>query len=508
MPESTATADDSAIDDRVPEPTAGTRTELAETPEAKSEPADASASADAPRKAKTGLTLFALGSAGLVVSLQQTMVLPLIPRMITDLHTSVAAVSWVFTATLLVGAISTPLLSRFGDMYGKKKMLTIAMALLVAGSVLCALADSLVVMIAGRALQGASAAVIPLAIGTIRDTFPREKVTGAIGIVSATLGVGGAGGMLMTGLIAQHTASNHPVFWVATAMAVLGLVSVVLFTAESGSRAGGRPDLLGGTLLGGFLVALLLGMSQGNEWGWSDERTVGLFVGSAVLCAAWVLVELRVKDPLVQLRLLVGKRSLTANLASILLGFAMFSSFTLVSSFIQSPKDKLGYGLSGSVLDVGLYMLPSTVTMLVFSALAGKLAAKLGAAWTLALGSVIAGLAYGWLAVAHNGAADFITFSAVQGIGIGIAYAALGTLAVQHVPMHQSGIAAGINTLVRSAGGSIASAACSAILAAVVIKGTSVPSVDAYVLCFAIGGAAAGFAAITAAVNGIKYRNQ
>ena len=392
-------------------------------------------------------------------------------------------------------------------MYGKKKMITIAMTLLVVGSVLCALADSLIAMIAGRALQGASAAVIPLAIGTIRDTFPREKVTGAIGIVSATLGVGGAFGMLVTGLIAQHTASNHPVFWVAAAMAALGLVSVVLFTGESGARAGGRPDLLGGLLLGGFLVALLLGISQGNEWGWGDARILGLFAAAALLCAGWVAVEMRVAEPLVRLRLLVGPRSLSGNLASILLGFAMFSSFTLVSSFIQSPKDEVGYGLSGSVLDVGLYMLPSTVTMLIFSALAGKLAARLGAAWTLALGSVVAGLAYAWLAVAHTGPADFITFSAVQGVGIGIAYAALGTLAVQHVPMDQSGIAAGINTLVRSAGGSIASAVCSAVLAAVLISGTSVPSVDAYVLCFALGGAAAGLAAVTAAINGIKYRS-
>lgn len=496
MSESTTVADGAGVADAVPE---GPGT---------AETAAAASSTTTTKSARSGLTLFALGSAGLVVSLQQTMVLPLIPRMITDLHTSVAAVSWVFTATLLVGAIATPLLSRFGDMYGKKRCITIAMAMLVAGSVLCAVANTLVVMIAGRALQGASAAVIPLAIGTIRDTFPREKVTGAIGIVSATLGVGGAGGMLVTGLIAQHTTSNHPVFWVATAMAVLGLVSVVLFTGESGARAGGRPDLVGGGLLGGFLVALLLGVSQGNEWGWSDARTVGLFIGAAALCAAWVLTELKVKDPLVQLRLLVGPRSLSANLASILLGFAMFSSFTLVSSFIQSPKDQLGYGLSGSVLDVGLYMLPSTVTMLVCSALAGKLAARLGAAWTLALGSVIAGIAYVWLAIAHTGPADFLTFSAVQGIGIGIAYAALGTLAVQHVPMNQSGIAAGINTLVRSAGGSIASAVCSAILAAIVISGTGVPSVNAYVLCFAIGGAAAGLAAITAAVNGIKYRNQ
>jgi MFS family permease len=468
-------------------------------------PAEQAAATRAP--VRPGLTLLALGVAGLVVSLQQTMVLPLIPRMVADFHSSVSAVSWVFTATLLVAAIATPLLSRFGDMYGKKKMMTLAMAMLVVGSGLCALANSLPVMIAGRALQGASAVVIPLAIGIIRDTFPRERVTGAIGIVSATLGVGGALGMLLTGLIAEHSASNHPVFWVSAAMAVIGLVFVVGCTRESAGRAGGRPDLLGGALLGAFLVALLLGLSEGNDWGWGDPRIIGLFVGSVVLCATWVVTELRVSEPLVRLRLLVGPKSMSANVASVLLGFAMFASFTLVSSFIQTPKSVYGYGLSGTVLDVGLYMLPNTVTMLISSTLAGKLAARLGAAWTLSLGSVIAGLAYLWLVLNHAGTADFLIFTALQGVGIGIAYAALGTVAVQHVPMSESGIAAGINTLVRSAGGSIASAATSAILAAVVIKHTSVPSVDAYLISFGLAAGAAGLAALTASYLAVKHRN-
>jgi len=147
--------------------------------------------------------------------------------------------------------------------------------------------------------------------------------------------------------------------------------------------------------------------------------------------AFWVVVERRVREPLVQLRLLAGPKSLPANVASLLLGFAMFASFTLVANFIQTPEDQVGCGLSGSVLDVGLYLLPRTVAMLVFSALAGRFAAKLGAAWTLGIGSAIAALAHLWLAINHGSAADVLIFSGVQGVGIGIAYAAVGTLAVQ-----------------------------------------------------------------------------
>ncbi|MDT0343571.1 MFS transporter [Streptomyces litchfieldiae] len=457
--------------------------------------------------ARPGLTLLALGIAGLVVSLQQTLVLPLLPRLMQTFDTSVSSVAWVFTATLLAGAVATPLLSRFGDMYGKKKMITATMALLVAGSVICALADSLTLMIVGRALQGAAAAVIPLAIGMIRDTFPRERVTTAIGVVSATMGVGGALGMLVTGVIADRTDTHHPVFWISAAMAALGLVFVLMFTTEAGKRTGGRPDLVGALVLAAWLVSLLLAVSQGNAWGWGDARIVGLFAAAVLLCALWVAVETHVREPLVRLRLLVGPKSLTANMASLLLGFAMFAAFTLVSNFIQTPEDQVGYGLSGSVLDVGLFMLPSTVTMLVFSALAGRFEARLGAAWTLATGSAVAGLAYVWLALNHDSAADVMIFSGVQGVGIGIAYAALGTLAVQHVPMDQSGIASGINSLVRTAGGSVASAATSAILASSVIGNTSVPTVDGYVLCFVLAGVAAGVTAIVAAVHGLRYRS-
>src|SRR5690349_12849270 len=123
----------------------------------------------------------------------------------------------------------------------------------------------------------------------------------------------------------------------------------------------------------------------------------------------------------------------------------MFSGFTLVSSFVQTPRAQFRYGLSGSALDVGLYLLPGTVATLVCSALVGRFEARIGAAWTLAGGSALIGVALGWLAVANAHVYDVLVFSVLQGIGFGIAYAALGTVAVQHVPMDSSAIASGIN---------------------------------------------------------------
>jgi MFS family permease len=349
--------------------------------------------------------------------------------------------------------------------------------------------------------------MIPLAIGMIRDTFPREKVTTAIGIVSAMMGVGGTIGMLITGVIANHTRSPHPVFWTSVVLAVIGAVLVGISAHDSGTRIGGRPDFVGAALLAAWLVCLLLAISQGNDWGWASGGVAGLFAAAAVLCAIWVTVELKVREPLVRLGLLVGPRSLSANLASMLLGFSMFAAFTLVSNFVQTPKHSVGYGLSGSVLDVGLYGIPSTIAMMLFSALAGRIERRVGAAFTLAMGSGVAGVGYLWMAVSNGHVYDVIAFNVIQGIGFGIAYAALGTLAVQHVPMSQSGIASGINSLVRTTGGSVAGAITAAILTANTIGHSAVPSLHGYVLCFAVLTAGAWLSAAVAVANGVRHRS-
>jgi MFS family permease len=454
----------------------------------------------------TTITLLALCVAGMIVSLQSTVVVPMMPRLMTELHTNVSGVTWLFTVALLTGAVATPLLSRFGDMFGKKRMIMYIMGLLVVGSVICALGTTLWVEVIGRALQGTSTAMIPLAIGMIRDLFPPHRVTTAIGVVSATMGIGGTVGMLLTGVIAQNTRTFHPLFWIATGLSVLGAALVAVSAKDIGTRHGGKPDYLGAALLGGLLVCLLLAISEGPDWGWRSGRVIGLFVGAAALCVVWVLVELRVAQPLVRIPLLVGPRSGSANLASALMGFAMMGSFTLISNFIQTPKARIGYGLSGTVLDVGLYGIPSAIAMTFFSFRTGAISRRIGPAYTLAIGSFFAGCSSLWLALFHDHGYDMIVSNLLQGIGFGIGYAALGTLAVQHVAMSESGIASGINSLVRTAGGSIAGAITGSILTAVTIAHTGVPTLHAYVICFALLTVGAWGSALVALANGVRHK--
>ncbi|MDX6742485.1 MFS transporter [Actinocorallia sp. A-T 12471] len=458
---------------------------------------------EARRERSVWVVLIALALAGSVVSIQQTLVIPLLPTISATYGVAITDVTWLFTASLLAGAVATPLLSRFGDMYGKKPMMLLTLVLLCAGSVICALSTDLGWLIVGRAVQGVSAAMIPLAIGTIRDTFPPRRVIGAIGIVSATLGVGGAVGMLLTGLISGHTDDHHPVFWIAAAAAVLAFVLVAAVVPNGGVRHGGRPDVAGALLLAVVLVSLLLAISQGNAWGWTSPGVLGLFAAALVLGALWVVLELKVAEPLVRMSILIGRKSLSANVASVFLGFSMYGSFTLIAALIQADPDKVGYGLGGTVLTVGIVSLPNTVAMVGASFLCGRLANRIGAAYTLALGSALAGVSYLYLALWHSTVPDFLVFNFIQGLGFGIAYACIGTLAVQHVPMDQSGIASGINVLVRTAGGSVSAAVGAAILTG----GGLVPTIGDYVLCLYIVLVGSVGAAIVAVVHGLRHRD-
>ncbi|MFE0145567.1 MFS transporter [Nonomuraea sp. NPDC059007] len=432
-----------------------------------------------------------LAFAASVAAVQNTAVVPLLPILQRELNASLTAVSWTLTISLLVSAVATPLLSRFGDMYGKRRVILGALALLIIGSIIAAVATTLPWLIVGRVLQGFVAALVPLAIGVVRDVLPRNQLATGIGVLSATMGFGAGGGMLLAGLVAGD---YHMLFWVTTALSVIGSVFVFFLVRDTAPAGGGRPDLAGAALMIVWLVALLLAISQGGTWGWTSAATLGVFALAAVVAVVWVLVERRVAEPLVQMAMLVHRGTVGATVASMLLGFGFFMSMTGISGFVQGPA------LRASVLQVGLYLLPSTLFMLVISLFAGRLMRRFAAASLVGTGSAIAGAAGLWLVFAHTGPADILVATSLMGIGLGVSYAALGTMAVEHVRPEQTAVAAGINALVRIAGGSTAGAVIAAILA-------SLPGEHGYQWVFGVAAGAGALAAAFAFVYGRLNRD-
>jgi MFS family permease len=440
-----------------------------------------------------------------VTVMQQSAVLPLLPRLQSELGADVTAVSWTFTISMLVGAVATPLFSRFGDMYGRRRMLLVSFVLLLAGSVIAGLATSLPALLAGRVVQGFSVAVIPLSIGVVRGALPPERMATGIGTISATIGIGSGIGLVLSGVIAQYTTGFRAVFWVMAVLAAAALVIGAIVLRDPTPPQGGRPDIPGAILLAGGLVTLLLGITEGRSWGWTSAGILGLFASSAVLFAIWVAVERRTAEPLVDIGLLTHRGTIGASVASMLLGFAMFGGFSLAPQFVQAPATA-GYGFGASVLEAGLYLLPASLLMMIVSPASGGLVRRLSAPYVVAIGAALTGASELWLVLSHAHVTDVLISMTLLGVGIGLAYSALATMAIEHVEPARTGVASGVNSLLRMLGASIAGAVAAAVLAAHVAPGAALPSAAGYEVGFGITAIGAALAAAFAVGFGWRGR--
>jgi EmrB/QacA subfamily drug resistance transporter len=429
------------------------------------------------------LTLAILSLGAMAYALLQTAVVPALPDIERSLHSSETGVTWVLTAYLLSASVATPLLGRLGDMYGKERLLLTAYALLTAGTLMAALVNSLGPLIVGRVIQGVGGAVFPLAFGIIRDEFPREKVAGAIGLLSAIFGIGGGAGILAGGLIVEYL-NWHWLFWVPLVALVGATFLTWRFVPESPIRVPGKINWLGGALMAVGLTAVLLAISEATTWGWGSTKTIGLLVGGLIVCAAWVFAELRAAEPLVDMAMMRLGGVWTTNLAGFLLGAGMFASFVLVPQFVETPKS-VGYGFGASVLAGGVYLLPSVATMLITGALAGRIAARFGSKRALVAGAAVSAVSFGLLTGAHSRPWHIYLATALLGAGIGLAFAAMANLIVIAVPPEQTGVATGMNAVMRTVGGAIGSQ-----IAATMIVGhllpSGLPAEHGYVLAFTV----------------------
>ncbi|WP_331769140.1 MFS transporter (plasmid) [Embleya sp. NBC_00888] len=449
---------------------------------------------------RTGPTITALAIISAVSALQQSVVVPILPRLENAFDASLASVSWALTVSLLVGAIATPIAGRLGDMLGHKRVLIGVMALLVSGSIVGAVATSLPMFIIARVLQGASAAVMPLAIGLLRSNLPPRRMGFGIGIVAATVGAGNGLGLLLAGVMSNMVPGYKPLFWIIVGLAALSLLLAIFGVPASPERSStGKLDVPGAILLSGALVALLLAIGQGAGWGWGSVPTISLFIAAVMLGGCWVIVERRVSSPLVDIAMLSDRRTVGATLASFFLGFGLFGAFVLVPSYVEHPAE-LGFGFGASVLGASVFLLPTTAIMLAISLLSGRLTKRFSASWIVALGAAFTALALVSLACWHSNQASVYLATAILGLGIGLSFAALGTMSVEHVPAEMTATANGINSLARMVGGSIASPVVTAILTASATTAAKGPAVGGYVTGFAITATGAAAAALVAAV--------
>jgi EmrB/QacA subfamily drug resistance transporter len=411
-----------------------------------------------------GLTLAVLAVAGMSFALLQTMVAPALPAIQHEYGASTPAVTWVLTIYLLTASIFTPVLGRLGDMFGKERLLVIVLLVLGAGTLISALSTSLAMLIAGRAVQGAGGAIFPLAFGIIRDEFPREKVGSGIGLISATFGVGGGAGLVLSGVIVDHRDYTW-IFWLSLVVIAAAVVCTHLFVPESPVKTPAKIDWGGAALMSIGLSAVLLAVSQGNSWGWGSARVLGLLAAGAVVLVLWGRFELGVPQPLVDMRMMRLRGVWTTNVTALMVGFGMFGSFLLVPQFVEMPPTA-GFGFGATVTEAGLYLLPSAAVMLVAGPLAGWLGNRLGSRTPLLIGIALVAVAFVQLAVLHDQHWHVFLNSVLTGAGIGLAFASMATLIVDAVPQTQTGVATGMNTIMRSIGGALGAQIAASIVGA------------------------------------------
>ncbi|MFL3869647.1 MFS transporter [Streptomyces griseobrunneus] len=470
-------------------------------------PPPAAASPGAPT-ARPGAIVAVLALAGIVAALTQTLVVPLIAQLPVLFDTSASNASWVITATLLAAAVSTPVAGRLGDMYGKRRMLLVSLVPLVLGSAVCALSSSVIPMITGRGLQGFGMGVVPLGISLLRDVVPAEKLGPSIAIMSASMGVGGALGLPFAAAVAENT-SWRVLFWVVAvlALAVGALIAALVPADRPAAAAAGHFDLPGAIGLGAGLIALLLAVSKGADWGWSSVTTLTLFAAALVLLPAWARWELRLRDPLVDLRVTVRPQVLMTNTASVLVGFAMYAQSLVIPQLLQLPE-ATGYGLGRSMLAMGLWMAPAGLMMMVMSPLGAKLSAAKGPKVTLAVGSLVIAAGYGLsVPLIDSGSPwSLLLVTLVCNSGVGFAYGAMPALIMSAVPASETASANSFNALMRSIGTSFAAAVIGVVLARMTTDfgGFPLPSENGFRTAMLIGCGVGLAAAVVAALIPVR----
>ncbi|PZF61646.1 MFS transporter [Curtobacterium sp. MCPF17_047] len=433
----------------------------------------------------------ALLSAVAAFSVLQSMVLPALPEIREDLHASVSASSWVLSAFLLVSSVSAVTLGRLGDMFGKKRLLLVSVGALLAGSVIAALAPSITVLVTARAVQGIGAAAFPLAYGLVREIVPSNRVPTVIGAVSSTFGIGFAVGLVLPAPLLA--AGGWPaVFWLSSLVDLAALVLIAVTIPESADRVPGRVDWWGAVLLALALSAVLLAISETRAWPPPVVLTVAA-VGVVAL-VVFVLLELRIEEPLVQPRLLRNPAVLAANVGGLLVGFALYGAFSIIPQFVQTPP-ALGYGFGATSLQAGLLLLPTAVTMVLVGPMAGRAGIRFGHAQTLVAAGITGVVGYAFLVLAADSIWAIIACTTILGVAVGLALTAMVNLIVEAVDPTVTGQATGLNTILRTIGGALGAQITGAIIAS--SSATQAPGTG-YRIAFASCGVALALVAAVA----------
>ncbi|WP_328721889.1 MFS transporter [Streptomyces sp. NBC_00247] len=415
---------------------------------------------------------------GTVVAVISSLGAPLVPTIAEVDHVSLSDAQWSLTVTLLVGSIATPVMGRMGDGPHRRRVVLGALTTVLAGSVLAALPLGFGFLVTGRGMQGVGLGLVPLAIATARDALPGGRSRSAVAMLSLTTVAGVGLGYPLTGLITQ-TIGVHAAFWFGAVISGLALLAAALVVPQAAGRERRPLDAPGAAMLAVGLASLLLALSEGEVWGWTSARVLGLVLFALLLLAGWGFHELRTAHPLVDLRTLRNRSVLTANVAGLIAGVAMYMMMSLITRFAQTPAST-GYGFGTSVLVTGLVLLPFSAASVASNKLVPLLVRRASTAAVLPIGCGISLVSMVLFLFARGSLWELFVVMGVAGLGVGCTFAVMPGLIVNAVPAHETGSAISFNQVVRTIGYTTGSVVSAVVLEAHTAPGRILPTDSGY----------------------------
>ncbi len=418
----------------------------------------------------------------------EAMLMPSLPKIQAEFNVTPADASWILTIYLISGTISAAIFGNLGDIYGKKKVLSIVMAAYAVAVTFTGYAPNFGSLLLSRAIQGMGMAMFPLAFSLIREEFPPHMVPTAQGVVSAMFGVG----IIIALPVGAYIAQNYgwrATYHTATPIAVLLTYLIVTYIRESRYRTPRKIDFVGVALFSSMAASFLLAISKGPDWGWFSPRITSLFILSAVSAAVFVIHELITDSPFIP-RDIFNRNVIAATIAILIVAYAFQMNSQNLSYLFQMPPP-YGYGLT--ILQTGLYMLPPAMVQIIVAPLSGRLMWRLGAKRIASLGVVFAVVGY-QLAAAHlySGVWTLISYMTLGFVGLTLLNVSLINLLTFSVPRERLGAATGLNTVFRNFGSAIAPTVAGTVLTnfntyiyyntPVGLVYFSVPSKEAYII--------------------------
>lgn len=432
------------------------------------------------------VTLFALLFVEMFSGVLQVYFTPIYTELGLRFQVSTSTVTIALTAFELATVVATVLFAKLGDVYGHGRILKINVAIVAVGSILIAVAPTFAVLVVGRVLQGSFAAFLPLMFGLVRERFDQDRTRRGVSYLTGSLLFGVVFGAVVMSLLLKAANGVSWVLWLPVVGLVIGFILLFLVgtppRAELELEKKLTVDWVGLILLAFGLVFVLGGLTYGAGLGWASPATILIFVIGAALLVAWVVVDLRIAHPLVDMHYVFQPKLLPIYLIGFVIYFGAIGTQVLSSTFMALPGAKLGYGLGLPAASISLLTLPGLIVSFLAVISTASLGRKIGFRWAMFLGTVGFFVGYGGLVFLHGSLVEYLVLTMIAALGVGFIEASTRIVVVSTLREGEVSIGSGIYELAITIGGSVGSAVVAAIIASnsLTVSGQSIPKLSAF----------------------------